>query len=140
MIDVNGLKLTNDAFGHRSGDLLLKSVSNVLKGECRADDIISRIGGDEFVLLLPKTNHAETELIVKRIYKEIESQKINNIVLSVSIGWETKINSLEEIKRFILKTNYMYRKKITESQSMRNQTVSDYAHPSRSQFAGKDSF
>ncbi len=129
MIDVNGLKLTNDAFGHESGDLLLKSVSNVLKGECRADDIISRIGGDEFVLLLPKTNHAETELIVKRIYKEIESQKINNIVLSVSIGWETKINSLEEIKEVYSKAeDYMYRKKITESQSMRNQTIKVIMH------------
>lgn len=129
MIDVNGLKLTNDAFGHESGDLLLKSVSNVLKGECRADDIISRIGGDEFVLLLPKTNHAETELIVKRIYKEIESQKINNIILSVSIGWETKINPLEEIKEVYSKAeDYMYRKKITESQSMRNQTIKVIMH------------
>ena len=129
MIDVNGLKLTNDAFGHEAGDLLLKSVSEVLNSECRADDIISRVGGDEFVILLPKTSHAETELIVKRIYKAIESQKINRIILSVSIGWETKTNSQEDIKEVYSKAeDYMYRKKITESQSMRNQTIKVIMH------------
>ncbi len=129
MIDVNGLKLTNDAFGHEAGDLLLKKVSDILKSECRADDIISRVGGDEFVVLLPKTSHAETELIVKRIYKSIENQKMNSIVLSVSIGWETKINSEEDIKEVHSKAeDYMYRKKITESQSMRNQTIKVIMH------------
>ncbi len=129
MIDVNGLKLTNDAFGHEAGDLLLKSVSKVLKNECRTDDIISRVGGDEFVILLPKSSHAETELIVKRIYKVIESQKINSIILSVSIGWETKTNSHEDIKEVYSKAeDYMYRKKITESQSMRNQTIKVIMH------------
>jgi len=124
MIDVNGLKLTNDAFGHETGDLLLKCVSKVLQDECRTDDIISRVGGDEFVILLPKTNHPETKLIVKRIYKAIESQKINNIILSISIGWKTKTNSQEDIKDVYSEAeDYMYRKKITESQSMRNQTI-----------------
>lgn len=124
MIDVNGLKLTNDAFGHEAGDSLLKNVAKVLKSECRTDDIISRVGGDEFVILLPKTNHKETELIVKRIYKAINHQKSENIVISVSIGWETKENSDQDIKDVFAKAeDFMYRRKITESQSMRNQTI-----------------
>jgi diguanylate cyclase (GGDEF)-like protein/PAS domain S-box-containing protein len=129
MVDVNGLKLTNDAFGHEAGDLLLKSVATVLKNECRTDDIISRVGGDEFVILLPKTSDDEAELIVKRIYKAIDQQKVDNVIVSVSIGWETKENTLENIKEVYAKAeDYMYRKKITESQSMRNQTIKVIMH------------
>jgi len=63
MADVNGLKLTNDAFGHKAGDELLKRVAHVLKNECRSSDIVARVGGDEFVLLLPRTSSCQTEKI-----------------------------------------------------------------------------
>lgn len=52
--DANGLKLTNDVFGHAAGDKLLKKVADAIKRACREDDIIARIGGDEFIVLLPK--------------------------------------------------------------------------------------
>lgn len=129
MLDVNGLKLTNDAFGHEAGDLLLKSIASVLKNECRTDDIISRVGGDEFVILLPKTSHVEAEEIVKRIYKAMDEQMIKNVVISVSIGWETKENSHDDIKEVYAKAeNFMYRRKVTETQSMRNQTIKVIMH------------
>ena len=129
MIDVNGLKLTNDAFGHEVGDLLLISIANVLKNECRTDDIISRVGGDEFVVLLPKTDHNQADLIVKRIYKAFDNLTVDNIIVSVSIGWETKENDHQNIKEVFGKAeDYMYRKKITESQSMRNQTIKVIMH------------
>ncbi|NLY39456.1 MAG: diguanylate cyclase, partial [Firmicutes bacterium] len=50
MGDMNGLKLTNDIFGHAAGDMLLQKGAAILKKVCRADDIIARIGGDEFVI------------------------------------------------------------------------------------------
>ncbi|GEM_PF-1057956 len=129
MVDVNGLKLTNDAFGHEVGDLLLQSVAKVLKSECRAEDIVSRIGGDEFVILLPRTSSVEAELIIKRIYKAMELQKVDNVVISVSIGWETKESSHDDIREVFAKAeDFMYRKKITESQSMRNQTIKVIMH------------
>lgn len=124
MIDVNGLKLTNDAFGHEAGDQLLKSVSNILKEVCRTDDIIARVGGDEFVILLPKTSAEDTEIVVKRIYKSVENQKIDQVVVSVSMGWESKATSEQDIKEVLSNAeDHMYRKKITESQSMRNRTI-----------------
>src|SRR5690606_6597575 len=54
--DVNSLKLVNDAFGHDMGDKVLKKVAEIMKNTFRKEDIISRMGGDEFAVLLPKTS------------------------------------------------------------------------------------
>lgn len=90
MGDVNGLKLTNDIFGHAFGDILLEKVADVLRRVCRADDIIARWGGDEFVLLLPKTNHEEAEKIIERIKAEFFKEQIKVIKGSISMGADTK--------------------------------------------------
>lgn len=58
--DINGLKLINDALGHAEGDKLLVAMSKILKNCCRAEDIIARTGGDEFGILLPKTDTGTT--------------------------------------------------------------------------------
>lgn len=124
MIDVNGLKLTNDAFGHLAGDELLRRVARVLRNECRSEDIIARIGGDEFVILLPKTSRISSELRTNSIYRAIAEEEMDNIVISVSIGWETKESPAQNIREVFTKAEeYMYRKKITESQSMRSKTI-----------------
>ncbi len=124
MLDVNGLKLTNDAFGHLAGDELLKSVSNVLMNQCRTDDIIARIGGDEFIVLLPATTHTEASKIVDRIQAEMKYLSVSNVPVSVSIGCQTKNNDLEPIMDVFVKAeDQMYRNKLTESQSMRNKTI-----------------
>ena len=54
MGDVNGLKLTNDTYGHIEGDKLLIAIANILKKCCRKEEIITRIGGDEFCIILPQ--------------------------------------------------------------------------------------
>lgn len=124
MVDVNGLKLTNDAFGHIAGDRLLKKVSKLLKTHCRADDIIARIGGDEFVILFPQTSGKETEQIVKRIYAGAKNSYLEQLVISVSIGFSTKKSMEQSITDVFTKAEeYMYRKKLTESQSMRSETI-----------------
>lgn len=124
MLDVNGLKLTNDAFGHQMGDKLLQSIAVNIRKVCRESDIICRIGGDEFILLLPNTDYGEAELVVKRIYREIEKSELENIVISLSIGWETKTKMEESIMEVYAKAeDSMYRKKIIESQSMRHKTI-----------------
>lgn len=124
MVDVNGLKLTNDAFGHMTGDKLLIRVAKILSTECRKTDVVARIGGDEFVIILPKTTDTETGKIVSRIYKAIAREKMDNIIISISIGYDTKIRSDERIENVMNKAEeQMYMKKLTESKSMRNKTI-----------------
>lgn len=124
MFDVNGLKLTNDAFGHQTGDKLLRAVGETIKNICRKNDIVSRIGGDEFVLVLPQTSYTETEIIMRRIYRELEQIKLDKVVISVSAGWETKNSDEQDIMEvFARAEESMYRKKLIESQSMRNKTI-----------------
>ncbi len=97
MADVDSLKLTNDIFGHAFGDTLLERVSGILRDACRADDIIARWGGDEFVLLLPKTSRKEAENIAQRIKNRVREQQIRAIKCSISIGYDTKSTMSKDI-------------------------------------------
>jgi diguanylate cyclase (GGDEF)-like protein/PAS domain S-box-containing protein len=67
MVDVDRLKDTNDQFGHEAGDKLLKRAANVLVTAFRVEDVIARIGGDEFAVLLLGTSHSEAEAALTRI-------------------------------------------------------------------------
>lgn len=123
MGDVNGLKLTNDVFGHASGDKLLMTISEVFRRFCRADDIIARWGGDEFVLLLPRTESGKAEEIVRRIKEGFAKEKILAIQGSISMGLDCKINESEDI-RIVLSNaeERMYVAKTLERDAVRNRS------------------
>lgn len=124
LADVNGLKLTNDAFGHALGDSLLKIIAQIFKNECRTEDIIARIGGDEFVFLLPKTNAMEAGKIIDRINEAISEKQKKHIICSVSFGWATKHYLKEDIRKIFMRAeDCMYRNKLAESTSMRSETI-----------------
>lgn len=124
MGDVNGLKVMNDSLGHTMGDELLKKAAEVIKKCCRADDIIARIGGDEFILLLPKTDGYEAEKIIKRINELTQKEKVRCHDISISFGYETKKREEEDINAiFKAAENNMYIKKQFESPSMRGRTI-----------------
>lgn len=124
MIDVNGLKLTNDAFGHQIGDEMLRIIAQILESVCNGNDFVSRIGGDEFAIVCPKRNVEEMANMVTDIYNKIEAEKIHHTILSISLGFAVKNNIKQSIREVIKKAEeHMYSKKIVESQSMRNQTV-----------------
>jgi len=89
MIDIDNFKTINDTFGHNIGDLVIKEAISRLQKCISHQDIIARIGGDEFIIVLENKTMAETELVAKRII-EIMKDKIQiltqEISLSVSIG------------------------------------------------------
>ena len=124
MVDVNGLKLTNDAFGHEAGDQLLQKVAQVLKEECRADDIIARIGGDEFVILLPKTDHLQVATLGERLIGATGKKEIKNLPVSASFGWDTKNSQKEDIETVFKRAeDYMYSKKAYKKDSQRQHSL-----------------
>jgi diguanylate cyclase (GGDEF)-like protein/putative nucleotidyltransferase with HDIG domain len=124
MCDVNGLKLVNDSFGHNSGDELLKNVAKTIKIACRENDVIARIGGDEFVVVLPKTSADETVEIANHIKELASKEKVVNIELSISYGHETKTVESQSIIEVIANAeNHMYRHKLYERSSIKSKTI-----------------
>lgn len=124
MADVNGLKLINDSFGHAAGDELLKRVTKVIINGCDNGEIISRIGGDEFVILLPKTDNIEAGKVINRISELASQEQVASINISISFGFETKYCEEEDIFEILKKAeDSMYKKKLFESPSMRGKTI-----------------
>jgi diguanylate cyclase len=124
MGDVNGLKLTNDSFGHEAGDQLIKRTADILKQSFRTDDILCRYGGDEFVAILPNTDPMMAESIIRRIQHRIEENQPANGILSVSFGLDTKTSEDQPILEvFKNAEDNMYKTKMVESPSVRNATI-----------------
>jgi len=123
--DINGLKLINDAFGHKEGDRLLKSCGNVLKNCCREEDIVARWGGDEFSMLLPRTDEEVVQEIVSRIKERSIRTSGGKIPLSIAIGASTKSKSHQDFAKIIKKAeDDMYRHKLIEAKSIISSIIS----------------
>ena len=67
LLDLDHFKSVNDRFGHVTGDRVLVATANILKGICRATDIVSRFGGEEFLLVLPDTNLVGAMIMAEKI-------------------------------------------------------------------------
>ena len=87
MADLDNLKVINDKYGHKTGDATIKKAADLLKKSFRTEDIIARIGGDEFGVLLTETGVTEMSEIISRFYIEIEKQQ--DSLFSLSLGWAT---------------------------------------------------
>lgn len=124
MGDVNGLKLINDSFGHVTGDQLLIKTAAALTNGCRADDIIARIGGDEFVMLFPKTDAFEAAQLIKRINKILKKETIEGLEISVSFGYQTKTRAADDREEIFKKAeDAMYHNKLYEGPSLKGRVI-----------------
>ncbi len=88
MIDVDYFKSINDEYGHRTGDIVLKEISNIIKSCLRKVDTVARWGGEEFVVLLPRTKKEDSYVAAERILNTISGYTFTGVKrqVTVSIG------------------------------------------------------
>ena len=120
-LDIDRLKYINDTFGHNEGDKVLKEAAKLLKSTLREVDIICRIGGDEFLLILPDTSPEKAPQIRERINKNLKklNQKLNRaykISFSVGLSFYNPSNplSIDELIRIADENMYKEKKKKKE--------------------------
>ncbi|HPS80434.1 MAG TPA: diguanylate cyclase [Candidatus Limiplasma sp.] len=127
--DINGVKLVNDAFGHAEGDRLIVECARMIGSCCRSTDTVARTGGDEFCILMPKTDAASAMAILNQIQSTLSafdaSIAKNRFTHSVSMGYATKATADQEMTQ-VLKTaeEYMYQRKLLEHQSSHSAIIS----------------
>jgi diguanylate cyclase (GGDEF)-like protein len=89
--DVDGLKAINDALGHASGDRLIQRAAEVLRKAFRNEDVVSRIGGDEFGIILSRTTEEDLSTILARVQTVLDdfNADLNEIEIRLSVGHST---------------------------------------------------
>jgi diguanylate cyclase (GGDEF)-like protein len=121
---VNGLKLVNDAFGHREGDQLLGKIAALLRECCRKEDLIARLGGDEFGIFLPNTNDRVAMEITNRINVACNNGSQGRLRLSIALGAVTKMDLSQDFRTIMKEAeDRMYRNKLLESKSVRSSII-----------------
>lgn len=126
MGDLNGLKMTNDAFGHQVGDALLKAAAKVLRKICRSSDLLFRWGGDEFVILLPHTREEDAASIVGRIEDAFRKIQVKDMPVppSMSLGYSAKLHRWQDFSNVFRDAEEdMYDKKTSESKKIRERIL-----------------
>ena len=131
MGDVNGLKLTNDVFGHTEGDRLLVAIADLLRECCRAEDLLARTGGDEFCMLLPHTGPEAAQDICNRIYTLAGQRELmlggRPAVMSISLGFSTKQYPHQDVHAALKQAeDSMYKRKLLESRSLRSSILASF--------------
>lgn len=124
MIDLDGLKYVNDVFGHRHGDKLLINLSSILLKTFRPSDVIARIGGDEFAVLVRNVDYAALKGISERVKSNIElhNQRLGKRQnpISISIGIALKDSNLKTIEKTFKEADEdLFRDKIPKREDVR---------------------
>jgi diguanylate cyclase (GGDEF)-like protein len=86
MVDIDDFKSVNDTFGHPHGDAVLARVGETARQECRAPDVIGRVGGDEFAIVVPQTSAAGAERLARRLLAHVGQPDGSSVTLSIGIA------------------------------------------------------
>jgi diguanylate cyclase (GGDEF)-like protein len=108
MFDVDHFKKINDTYGHHAGDMVLKKIVRVIKGVIRNSDVFVRIGGEEFIILLPNCSLEHGIKFAERIRKTVENTKFiykgRRLFVTISIG-VTEYTEGQDLKEFLEKAD-----------------------------------
>jgi diguanylate cyclase (GGDEF)-like protein/PAS domain S-box-containing protein len=122
--DVNGLKLSNDIFGHEMGDKILKTISGILSEECQDKGIIARWGGDEFVIVLPQTSKDKVFDLCQNIQKHCSMMPEDPIKPNITLGASTRETMSQDVNQVLKNAeDIMYRRKLLEGKSVRSSII-----------------
>ncbi len=123
--DLNGLKMTNDVFGHAAGDELISRAAQVLRSSIREGDLAARVGGDEFLILLPKTEEAQANEVMNRIRRGFSESRIIAIKYSMALGCALKHEPFENLETIIDSAEtLMYKDKLQNKKNNDKETIS----------------
>jgi diguanylate cyclase (GGDEF)-like protein len=123
---VDGLKLVNDTLGHDQGDNLLVAAARVIRESFRDGDLVARIGGDEFSVILPNTTESAVESACQRIQEAVANHNALHpeLPLSISIGFAVSNGVYRNLKDLFKDAdNNMYLKKLYYTQNVRSTIV-----------------
>ncbi len=125
IVDVDGLKVVNDALGHDAGDELLKRAAQTLLECFRHDDLVARIGGDEFAVLINDVAMDDLRQAGRRIMRTAEENSCGNApVLSLSLGYAVGENNATPMRElFRAADDNMYRDRLYRGKSARGAIV-----------------
>ncbi len=125
MGDVNGLKQTNDALGHKKGDILINMIGQIFNDVCAKDDIVARWGGDEFVILIKNKNEKYVSSVINKIREMCKNIDDFIFDVSISLGYAEKSEKNLDVESVMsLAEKRMYRNKLMENKSARNSIIS----------------
>ncbi len=85
MIDLDGLKQINDKYGHAAGDEYLKTVADIITRRLRLSDVLGRIGGDEFAVLLPHTTAEQAQMLAQTLVDQVETNSPGGICIGIAM-------------------------------------------------------
>jgi len=109
ILDVNDLKEMNDFHGHQSGDELLKKISRILEQAIHPKDVLGRIGGDEFLIIVPNTTLEDMYRLKHSLIETFDHEVIKGRKISVALGYSVKTEHDQNIYDIMRDAdNFMY--------------------------------